>query len=178
MVCHNRSTLRSFVANRDREFAVLLDKALSGCDCSKINKLYQDHRYRNRLYRRVENRLRDLHGVPRIGEGYIAESTLYNLVKERFPGARREHSPKWIGKQRLDIYIPELRTAIEYHGEQHYEPVEFFGGTEGLALRQERDRQKDALCRREGVRLVVWPYTRPVNEEEIHHLINEIHSSE
>jgi len=30
----------------------------------------------------------------------------------------------------VDFYLPEFNTVIEYHGIQHYEPVEFFGGVE------------------------------------------------
>jgi hypothetical protein len=34
----------------------------------------------------------------------------------------------WIENQRIDIYFPKYNIAIEYNGEQHYIPIEHFGG--------------------------------------------------
>jgi hypothetical protein len=34
----------------------------------------------------------------------------------------------WIENLRLDIYFPKYNIAVEYNGQQHYYPVEFFGG--------------------------------------------------
>lgn len=61
----------------------------------------------------------------------------------------------------LDGYNEELKLAFEYHGKQHYEPVEFFYSRGDLSFedRIERDRQKEQLCEELGIDLLIIPYT-------------------
>ena len=87
------------------------------------------------------------------------ELTLFHAVRELYPDTLYQYRPEWLGRQSLDLYIPSLQTAIEYQGIQHYHPIEFFGGEEALALRQELDRQKRELCEENHVRLIEWPYS-------------------
>jgi hypothetical protein len=107
--------------------------------------------------RAAENRLRDAHSVPRIGEGWVSETELFNLVREAFPDVSVEHhgKPAWLGRQHLDIWIPAWNVAIEYHGEQHFRPVDHFGGEAGFKANRERDRRKARLCRQNNVKLLV-----------------------
>ena len=65
---------------------------------------------------------------------WVREAELYGLVRDLFKDQRvlREASPEWLGRLRLDIYLPELKLAIEHQGEQHYRPIAAFGG-EGYA---------------------------------------------
>nr|MCR5370288.1 hypothetical protein [Clostridium sp.] len=99
------------------------------------------------------------------------ELSLFHAVRERYPDTLYQYRPEWLGRQSLDIYIPSLRTAIEYQGIQHYLPVEFFGGAEALSQRKELDLQKRKLCEENNVRLIEWPYDTPptadgIGEEE------------
>ena len=86
------------------------------------------------------------------------ELSLFHAVRKKHPDTLYQYRPAWLGRQSLDIYIPSLRTAIEYQGIQHYHPVEFFGGEEALLARQELDLQKKRLCEENDVRLIEWPY--------------------
>lgn len=43
-------------------------------------------------------------------------------------------------KMQLDIWIPALKVAFEYQGEQHYKPVHWMG--KDLAQQQTRDEEK------------------------------------
>ena len=56
---------------------------------------------------------------------WVREDELYRQVTKLFPNEkiRREASPRWLGRQRLDIYLPELALAIEHQGEQHFRPI-------------------------------------------------------
>ena len=47
---------------------------------------------------------------------------------------------------------------IEYQGEQHYKPVEFFGGREKLKLQQINDDIKRTYCRVNNIPLIEIPY--------------------
>ncbi len=60
----------------------------------------------------------------------------------------------------LDCYCPELKLAIEYNGRQHYEFNPYFHkNKEAFLNTRYRDDMKERLCRENGVRLIVVPYT-------------------
>ena len=86
------------------------------------------------------------------------ELTLFAAIRAWHPDTLYQYRPDWLGRQSLDLYIPSLKTAIEYQGIQHYLPVDFFGGEEALGQRQELDRVKRQLCEENQVRLIEWPY--------------------
>lgn len=52
-----------------------------------------------------------------------------------------------------------LVKLIEFDDEQHFYPVEIFGGEKTFKLQQERDKKKDAYCRENGISLLRIPYT-------------------
>ena len=56
----------------------------------------------------------------------------------------------------LDVFIPALGLAFEYHGVHHYKETTAFGPIE---LYLERDQEKLSLCRQCEIELVVIPYT-------------------
>lgn len=87
---------------------------------------------------------------------WVREAELYRLVSKLFQSQKilREASPTWLGRQRLDIYLPELSLALEYQGEQHFRPIEVFGGAEAFAKNRERDERKRVLCKENGVTIV------------------------
>ena len=119
--------------------------------------------------RDAENDVREQLGVPRIGEGWVSETQLYKLVALMFSDYEviREASPDWLGNQRLDIFIPSLNIAIEYQGEQHFKPIELFGGAEGLHKTRERDKRKKRLCHENKVKLVLFKYNESLNQENV-----------
>ena len=109
------------------------------------------------LIRKAENRLREQHDLPKIGEGWISETQLYNAVKEAFPQTEVIHHghTNWLGRQHLDIWLPQWRIAVEYQGLQHFQPVDFFGGITAFEAIRERDVRKKKLCQDNGVMLIV-----------------------
>lgn len=119
--------------------------------------------------RDAENKVRDILGVPRIGEGWINETQLFKLVKLLFADYEvvREARTDWLGSQRIDIYIPALSVAIEYQGEQHFRPVALFGGEAGLRAAQLRDKRKRQLCKENGVELVYFKHTEDLSVERV-----------
>ena len=101
------------------------------------------------------------------------ELSLFQAVRQSHPDTLYQYRPDWLGRQSLDLYIPSLRTAIEYQGIQHYLPVEFFGGEEALAQRQELDRVKKELCADNGVRLIEWPYSLEPTEQNVRETLSQ-----
>ena len=49
---------------------------------------------------------------------------------------------------------------IEFDGEQHFQPVEHFGGEKALISLQERDNKKDIYCSNHNISLMRIPYTK------------------
>ena len=55
--------------------------------------------------------------------------------------------------------------AVEHQGVQHFEPVEMFGGVDGLIKTQERDERKARLCAENGVKLIYFRYDEDITKE-------------
>ncbi|CAO1296052.1 unnamed protein product [Diamesa hyperborea] len=100
---------------------------------------------------------------------WVNEDALYRIVKDLFPDKLvfREASPKWLERMRFDIFIPELNLAIEYQGQQHYQPVSVFGGIEGHTRTLERDALKKKLCEKHGINLMEVRYDSSISMETI-----------
>ncbi len=98
---------------------------------------------------------------------WVNQNKLLELVREFYPTAVSEHSPPWLGRQRLDVYVPELSLAIEYQGEQHYKPLKYFGGRKGLERTRELDKTKAHLCSKNGVHLIHWPHDLSITPESL-----------
>lgn len=86
-----------------------------------------------------------------------SELELYESIVEAYPDfyVIQHARPDWLGRQHLDIYLPDINFAIEFHGRQHFEPVDFFGGEKALKRSRERDSRKAALCKQNGCRLII-----------------------
>jgi len=79
---------------------------------------------------------------------------------------------KYKSKLPFDFYLPDHNTCIEYHGRQHYEPVDHFGGDKGLKTRQRLDRIKAKYCKDNGITLEVIPYW--FDEEQVRAIVSRI----
>ncbi len=108
-------------------------------------------------YNEAENAIRIRRGLPIVGEGWISETKIFYLIKKYF-GDRtsilHHGRPKWLGRQHFDIYLPEYNLAIEFQGEQHYQPVDFFGGKESFEKNKIRDDRKKVLAKENNCYLI------------------------
>lgn len=66
---------------------------------------------------------------------------------------------------RYDFYIPEINVLVEYDGQQHFKPVEFFGGVKALRETKRRDRLKNKIASRYGYTLIRLNYKQFDNIE-------------
>ena len=60
----------------------------------------------------------------------------------------------------FDFYLPDLNICIEYHGEQHYRPIKFFGGIKKFNEQQKRDKIKLNYCYNNDIKLITVKYTQ------------------
>jgi len=101
------------------------------------------------------------------------EVELFKLVVKYYPDAIFQYRADWLGDQSLDIYIPSIKTAIEFQGQQHYEPVDFFGGKEAFIYRQKLDALKKKKCKENNVRLIEWHYKDVISKTNLIRKINQ-----
>lgn len=92
-----------------------------------------------------------------------SQTKLYNILKETFPKEKilfevNKNIIPWIKNQRIDIYFPKYNIAIEYNGEQHYIPIEHFGGVVELQDTQARDKLKQEKCKENNCTLFEIKY--------------------
>lgn len=113
-----------------------------------------------KVLRECENDCREKNGIPKIGEGWVSETALFYFVKTSLPEylVEQHSSPYFLGRQHYDIFLPELKIAIEYQGVQHSKPIEYFGGNEAFLKNKERDKRKKKISKNNGVILIeVFP---------------------
>lgn len=94
-----------------------------------------------------------------------AEEGAFLTLKAFLPEAEiiRHARPTWLAPQHLDIFLPEFGVAIEYQGEQHYRPIDIFGGAPGFAATVERDERKRRICSFAGIQLECIRYDESVD---------------
>lgn len=59
----------------------------------------------------------------------------------------------------FDFYVNN-QYLIEYDGQQHFKPIEIFGGQERFLFTQQRDKIKNQWCINNNIPLIRIPYTR------------------
>ncbi len=123
----------------------------------------------------AEDAFRRDRSIPEIGaSGWVSEHALFDLFRAIWPSAEHQWRPRFLGRQSIDIYIPEINLAVEYQGQQHYEPVALFGGEEGFKNSQLRDEKKRLLLAANGVQLLEWRYDAPITREALLIKISEM----
>ena len=118
------------------------------CDCGNIFSVYFCNFIRGAWCQICDNR-------------HTVQKDLLNIIKNIFPNKRVDYNYRgfrWLRQEienaktmEIDIWIPEIKLAIEYDGKQHFKPVRFARTmTDEVAERvcediKKRDRLKDAL---------------------------------
>lgn len=96
----------------------------------------------------------------------MCETKLYEFVNsnlcERVERIRRF---KWLGLKSIDIFIPKYNIGIEYQGEQHFRPVEYFGGVDKFNKTVRRDKEKYDLCKLNGIKLFYFSKEKNLPDE-------------
>ena len=92
----------------------------------------------------------------------ISELKILNLIKDKFVDSKviYQYKEKWLGLQSIDIFLVDYNIGIEYQGDQHFQPVKFFGGEERHEYEVVRDIKKSELCAENKVDLLYFTYNR------------------
>ena len=108
-----------------------------------------------------------------------SQAKLYEKLKSRFSEIDilfevNNSIVPWLDSQRFDIYFPKYNIAVEYNGEQHYIPIEHFGGMIGFENTVKRDEIKRKKCSENGCKLFEIEYN--YTEEDFIQLCENIQS--
>lgn len=131
---------------------------LCQCDCGNITSITQGNlltpgkadtcgcgKFKSRRESLIEQELIDL------GVNYT--------YQKRIPDCKR------INVLPIDFFIEGQDKAIEYDGQQHFYPIEHWGGNAAFVSTQERDAAKTQYCNNNHIQLLRLPYT--LTDEEI-----------
>ncbi|AHX59336.1 hypothetical protein B224_0071 [Aeromonas media WS] len=118
------------------------------------------------IARAAENKLREELDIPLIGEGWVSETILFKELENHFKETIviQHGRPLWLGRQHFDIWFPDWNIAVEFHGEQHFRAIDFFGGEIAFQENQRRDRRKEQLAKQNGTTLFVVTKGYDINE--------------
>lgn len=79
-------------------------------------------------------------------------------------------------KLSYDFYVPDCNILIEFNGEQHEHPIEYFGGEQRFEIQKEHDKRKKTYAKNNNIELLeIWYYDFD-NIEDIlkSHLLNQV----
>lgn len=90
-----------------------------------------------------------------------SERRLYNEIKKVYKHSIYQYyNSNILGKQSYDIYIPSKKIAIEYQGEQHFKPVDYFGGKDSYKRQHKLDKEKKIKSKEHGITLLYFTYNK------------------
>ena len=92
------------------------------------------------------------------------KSLLYDREKS-FDSLRGKHNRPYF----FDFFIKKLNILIEFDGLQHYKPIKFWGGDDGLQQTQECDQRKTQWAKDNGYTLIRICYS---DEKNIHDMLD------
>lgn len=90
------------------------------------------------------------------------EETIINFLNKKnvqFETQKKFSDCKYLCMLAYDFYLPKYNLLIEFDGIQHYKPINFFGGKEGLKLRKIRDKIKNNFAVENKIYLLRLPYS-------------------
>jgi very-short-patch-repair endonuclease len=108
------------------DFRQTANAHLRGCGCKKCSESY---------------------GEKEISK-FLDKFSIKYIREHKFEGCRNIYPLKF------DFYIPSMRTAIEFDGIQHFQPLQIFGGTEAFEKLKINDRIKEDYCEDNYINLI------------------------
>ena len=94
-------------------------------------------------------------GCPKCNLSHLERSVM-NYLDENGITYDYQKRFKWLGSQSLDFYLPDYKVGIESQGEQHFFPIDYFGGENGLIECKKRDKRKFKKCQKNGIKVLYY----------------------
>ena len=125
------------------------------CDCGATNIIVQANHLKN-------GETQSCGCLKSSGEEQISLLLTKNNIK--FERQKTFPNLKYKNPLYCDFYLPEFNLIIEFNGEQHYKPVELFGGQENLELIQLRDKIKKDYCLKNNIAFLTIKFNENIEE--------------
>lgn len=109
-------------------------------------------------------------GCPMCAKNSKNERIIFSLLKElkldfttekTFKDCKNPITNKSL---RFDFYLPKFNLCIENDGQQHFRPVNYFGGEKSFKEGLMRDEFKTKYCKNNNIKLIRFNYTQSMNE--------------
>lgn len=94
-------------------------------------------------------------GCPICNESHL-EQNIRDWLIENNINFQSQKRFDWLGKQSLDFYLLDYNIAIECQGIQHFKPIDYFGGKDGLEIIRNRDILKKRLCDEHKINIIYF----------------------
>ena len=95
------------------------------------------------------------------------EKLITKLLLDKGVVFNKEHSFEdctFKNKLRFDFYIPSISMCIEYQGQQHYKPIEIFGGEKAYNLQLKKDIVKREYCKNNNIKMLEIMYSDNIED--------------
>lgn len=86
------------------------------------------------------------------------EQVIYDFLIEKNIQFEEQKKFSDLGQLSYDFWLPNTKTLIEYQGQQHYEPIEHFGGGDKFKIQQEHDKLKKDYAKNNNYTLIEISY--------------------
>ena len=110
------------------------------------------------FFQTPENHLYRKAGCPacNASKGELALEEIF--LKHSIKYVREYKIPNIVNRFEYDFYLPDKNTLIEFHGIQHYKPIEYFGGEENFCYVKRNDKLKKHLAKVNNIRILYFDY--------------------
>ena len=126
----------------------------------KVNIICKEHGIFNQS---VSDHINMLYGCIYCKQGSIGENYIREFLDSRniiYIKEKRFDTCKFQNTLPFDFYLPKHNICIEFDGQQHFKPIEFFGGQDGFNLTKIRDNIKNQWCLENSVSLIRIKYNQ------------------
>lgn len=148
----NRSTTEEFVKQSRKTHGNQYDYSHVEYKTSK-QKVEIVCRVHGSFWLRPNSHLSSTAGCPRCKESK-GETRIRTFFEKNGISFEQEYKVKPY-RYRYDFYIPTYNILLEFHGQQHYKPVELFGGRFGFKNTVRNDKIKKHIAKDLGLNLIV-----------------------
>lgn len=96
-------------------------------------------------------------GCPKCNSSHLETEIRLFLQENNIEFEEQKKFPNILGsRSSVDFFLPKYNSIIECQGEQHFKPIEFFGGKEKFDLHLDRDKRKLELCNKHDITILYF----------------------